>query len=68
VLLQEAPQLGDLSAQRVDVLIAHLARILGDIATFTDRRRSAHSQTADAEHAWRSLTGKNLTTALLEGL
>jgi hypothetical protein len=33
VLLEEAPQLGDLSAQRVDVLIAHLARILGDIAS-----------------------------------
>jgi spectinomycin phosphotransferase len=29
---------------------------LDDIASFANRLRSPHSQTADAEHAWRSLT------------
>ena len=47
------------SGRRVDEDAIALYRLrwkLDDIASFADRLRSPHSQTADAEHAWRSLT------------
>jgi spectinomycin phosphotransferase len=46
------------SGRRVDEGAIALYRLrwkLDDIASFADRLRSPHSQTGDAEHAWRSL-------------
>ena len=55
----------DASGRRVDkdaIALYGLRWQLDDIATYLDQLRSPHSQTADTEHAWRSLS-RVLSTA-----